>query len=428
MGATNICEHLQNVLPLHLLRVETTTGSNINRNNMRVLIVNKFYYNRGGDCIHAMGLERLLQAAGCETAVFSMQYEGNAPSPYSRFFAPEVSFDGGLANKLKAMSRILGGAGVRKAFNAIVDDFRPDIVHFNNIHSYLSPAIVEMAKRRGLKTVWTLHDYKLLCPAYSCLNADGICERCISESKRNVVTHRCMKGSLASSIAGWIEAEYWNRRRLEAATDAFIAPSRFMAQKMTEGGFNADKLHTLCNFVNPDFISNLVAETDRRPYCVYVGRLSHEKGVATLIDAISSLPYALKLIGTGPLENELREKAQGKNIEFLGSLPPEEVRRHVAKARLLILPSEWYENNPLSIIEALCLGTPVVAARIGGIPELVRPSNGVLFRSGDTESLRNSIRNAWDLDFDYSNISAKAINEFNIDRYRNSLLNIYNNL
>ena len=130
---------------------------------------------------------------------------------------------------------------------------------------------------------------------------------------------------------------------------------------MTEGGFNADKLHTLCNFVNPDFISNLVAETDRRPYCVYVGRLSHEKGVATLIDAISSLPYALKLIGTGPLENELREKAQGKNIEFLGSLPPEEVRRHVAKARLLILPSEWYENNPLSIIEALCLGTPAIA-------------------------------------------------------------------
>ena len=203
-----------------------------------------------------------------------------------------------------------------------------------------------------------------------------------------------------------------------------------MATKMAQGGFAQSKLHVVCNFVDPVKLQSFAnaAQTARSKQLCYVGRLSHEKGVATLIDAISSLPYALKLIGTGPLENELREKAQGKNIEFLGSLPPEEVRRHVAKARLLILPSEWYENNPLSIIEALCLGTPVVAARIGGIPELVRPSNGVLFRSGDTESLRNSIRNAWDLDFDYSNISAKAINEFNIDRYRNSLLNIYNNL
>ena len=186
---------------------------------MKILIVNKFYYPRGGDCICAITLERLLRENGHETAVFAMDYPENIDSGFNRYFAPEVSFSGGIGNKLKAASRIFGGAGVKEAFAKLLTDFRPDIVHFNNIHSYLSPVIVEMAKKAGAKTVWTLHDYKLVCPAYSCLSNGKICEDCIGGNKRNVLSKRCMKGSRAASFLAWQEAGKWNVSRLEKATD-----------------------------------------------------------------------------------------------------------------------------------------------------------------------------------------------------------------
>ena len=175
----------------------------------RILIVNKFYYSRGGDCIYALNLERMLQQHGYEVAVFSMQYPENEDSRYGRYFAPQVDFAGGIGAKIAAVKRILGVGDVVARFKQLLSDFKPDVVHLNNIHSYLSPVVGEIAKKAGCRVVWTLHDYKLLCPSYACLRNGESCELCFTD-KSSVLRTRCMKGSLAASAVAYVEAWYWN--------------------------------------------------------------------------------------------------------------------------------------------------------------------------------------------------------------------------
>ena len=285
--------------------------------------------------------------------------------------------------------------------------------------------IVEMAKDFGAKTVWTLHDYKLICPSYSCLCNKEICERCVGGNKFNVVKRLCMKGGLPGSILAYMEAEYWNRERLQRCTDVFICPSRFMADMMVKDGFDKDKLRVVCNSVSRDIVSGLEIKNVREHYYIYVGRLSKEKGVETLLSVANQLPYNLKIVGGGPLLAELKSHYASEKIEFLGHLSQSEVKKYVADAKFSVIPSEWYENNPLSVIESLCLGTPVAGARIGGIPELVKPGMGFLFRPGDADSLKRTIETAWEGQFDYGWISSNSINRFSEHRYLEEILDIY---
>ena len=235
-----------------------------------------------------------------------------------------------------------------------------------------------------------------------------------------------MKGSRAASLLAYWEARHWNRKRLEACTDAFICPSRFMAQKMEQDGFDKAKLHTVCNFIDPAKLSDDPIKTTREDYYLYVGRLSKEKGVETLLKAAVQFPYPLKIAGGGPLADNLKERfGRCPNIEFLGYQNAAQVKTLFENARFSVITSEWYENNPLSVIESLCSGTPVVGARIGGIPELISPSDGFLYRSGSINSLSNNIAVAWDSPFDYTAIATNARTRFSTERYLTEILQIY---
>lgn len=394
----------------------------------RVLLVNKFYYNRGGDCIHTLNIESLLKEKGIDVAVFSMAYPENFDSEYKRYFAPQIDFNGNLESKIKAMKRVLGYGNVITSFEKILNDFNPDVVHLQNIHSYISPIVGEIAKQRGCRVVWTLHDYKLLCPAYTCTFKGKPCELCFT-NKCNVVKRRCMKGNIASSLIAYWEAMKWNRGRLEKMTDAFICPSHFMADKMLKGGFDENKLHVVSNFIDPIKIKQIVDMgicTKREDYYVYVGRLSQEKGIITLLDVAAALPYKLKVVGTGPLSDKIKENfGTYRNIEFLGQLSAEEVVDVVAKAKCLVIPSEWYENNPLSVIEALCAGTPVIGANIGGIPELIDGSNGTIFTSGNETELISAINTEMKHPREYAKIMEKALTVFSPDSYFEKIKKIY---
>lgn len=395
--------------------------------NKRILVVNKFYYRRGGDCIYSLNLERLLRDAGCEVAVFSMQFPENIASPFSRFFVSEVSFSGGIGSKLKAARRVMGCGDVKKAFSAILDEFKPEVVHLNNIHSYISPVVAEMAKARGCRVLWTLHDFKLLCPSYSCTRNSKPCQLCF-DAKFNVVRHRCMKGSMAASVIAYIEALKWNRKRIEAATDTFICPSAFMVQKMKAGGFNPEKLLTLSNFIDPDKFDSLFrsAIVPRKDYALYVGRLSSEKGVETLMRAFAHSKINLKVAGGGPLDLDLRHKfSDFPNIEFLGMQNAAQVVALLAEARFSIMPSECYENNPLSVIESLCAGTPVVGANIGGIPELISPETGVTFESGNDHALLEAVNVAWNRSWDYDAIKKQSLARFAPKHYLDTLYSLF---
>lgn len=395
---------------------------------MKILLANKFYYRRGGDCVCTINLEELLKAHGHEVAIFAMKHPDNLPSKWSKYFPSEVKFKLGTG-MIEAFMRPFGTKEVKRKFNALLDDFQPDVVHLNNIHSQLSPVIAELAHQRGIKVVWTLHDYKLLCPRYDCRqNGKKMCRECFTD-KRGVLRHKCMKNALFPSLLSYFEAVKWSRERLEACTDLFICPSLFMKEKMTEGGFDERKLATLCNFIDTEKCR--YKSSSREEYYCYVGRLSYEKGTQSLIEAAAQLPYKLKLIGDGPMSQELKNKCQELKapVEFMGHQEWDEIKKTVSKARFAIMPSIVYENNPLSVIEALCLGTPVLGARIGGIPELIEEGkNGLIFESGNVENMVETIKKTWDTPFDYEEIATNSTIKFNSKQHYENLLKIINNM
>lgn len=344
---------------------------------MKILLVNKFLYPRGGDCIYTLGLAQILREAGHTVRFYAMDFPENIPDMDRAFFAGEINISSGsLSEKVKAVNRILWGTGVKKGFESLLNDFQPDIVHLNNIHSYLSPLIARLAHKQGAKVFWTLHDYKLLCPTYNCLYKGEVCEACFSD-KRDVILRRCMKNSLSASILAWGEAVYWNKKKLSMWTDAFICPSKFMADKMKQGGFPAEKLQIIHNFISTEQANSArgISGSKREECYAYIGRLSEEKGVESLLEAATRLPYKLYIAGNGPLKEAFMQKYTSDNIIFLGHLSAKEISDLLKKVSFTVIPSIWYENNPLSVIESLCNGTPVIGRAIGGIPELLETND-----------------------------------------------------
>ncbi len=393
----------------------------------KILIASKFYYTRGGAEVVAINMANDLSARGFEVGIFTMEHPENIKT--DKFYtASEVNFSSGIMGKLKFAYRTLGFGDIKSSFKRALKEFNPDIVHIHNIHSYLSPIIVKLAKQHGCKVVWTLHDYKLLCPAYSCLNNGVVCEKCFND-KGKILKEKCFKGSLIASTLAYIEAKKWNRDWIERYVDYFVCPSSFIASQMSKGGFAKDKLKVICNFVDPikleGFKNNKV--TEKEDYFVYVGRLSSEKGVATLLEAASHTHHKLKIAGGGPLKDELMAKyANCSNIEFLGHLSPEKVSELLLAAKATISPSECYENNPLSVIESLCAGTPVIGAQIGGIPELITDETGLTFPSGDINALTHCIDQIMTSDkYNYEEIAKSSQQRFSFETHFEKLEELY---
>ncbi len=384
---------------------------------MRILLVNKFYYHRGGDCIYTLNLEQLLKERGHEVAVFAMDYPDNLPSEWSRYWPKNMS-------RLGVFARPFGSREVKMNFRRLLDDFQPDVVHLNNIHTQLSPVVAEIAHEHGIRVVWTLHDTKLVCPCYTCTRNGRWCEECFEDQKA-VIRHRCMPGSLPGAIVGYLEIKKWNKDRLQECTDLFLPPSRFMMDTMVKGGYDARKFRVLCNFI--DVSKVLEPSLKKEDYYVFLGRLTAVKGIRTLCAAACQLEKKLVVIGGGELEEELcHEYGKNKNIEFKGQMQWTEFRPLIEGARFMVLPAEWSENNPLTVIEAQSLGTPVLGARIGGIPELINEGvDGMTFTSGDVDDLKRKIVNMFETEFDYKKIVENAVNRYSSDIYIDKLLEYY---
>ena len=390
----------------------------------KVLLVSKFYYHRGGACIQAMNLRKILEDNGHDVAVFSMQYPKNISSGYDEYFAKEVKFFNGLRYKLCAALRVFGLGDVKRKFKKLLDDFKPDVVHLHNIHSYISPVVAKLAKKRGCKVVWTLHDYKLACPSYACLYNGKPCELCLVD-KMGILKTRCMKGSLVASLLAYFEARYWNLKKLIKYTDIFLCPSEFMGQMMLKAGIPESKIVVKNNFMLEQ--KEYTANKEIADYYCFVGRLSQEKGVETLLNAAMELPYKLKVAGSGPLEEEFRNKYSSDKIEFLGQISREEVVTLLSNAMFSVVPSEWYENNPGSVIESLCMGTPVIGSKIGGIPELISEDSGLLFDTFNKDSLKQAIiqMKSEYMKYNRCEIAAKANKRYYSQDYYTFISEIY---
>ena len=385
--------------------------------NMKILLANKFYYRRGGDCIYMLNLEQLLKYHGHDVAIFSMDYPENLDSPWKKYWPKNMS-------KLAVFTRPFGDSEVKRKFTALLNDFKPDVVHLNNIHTQLSPVIAEIAHSRGIRVVWTLHDTKLVCPCYTCTRDGKWCEECFTD-KKAVIRHKCMPGNIPGAIIGWREILKWNKDRLQTCTDKFLPPSQFLADTMVKGGYSAEKMQVLCNFIDVSKVQNPSLKKD--DYYVFLGRVNSVKGVPTLCKAASQLPYKLIVIGGGELLPELQSQYKDcVNIEFIGQKNWDEFRPILEGARFMVLPAEWSENNPLTVIESQSLGTPVLGARIGGIPELIEENvSGKTFVSGDVDDLKQKIQDMFIASFDYAAIAKNAQERYNAEAYYERLMKVY---
>ena len=314
----------------------------------------------------------------------------NLASPWEHYFVKEIEFGRQysrlrvLENAAKSIYSFEAVAKVR----ALVRKVRPNIAHAHNIYHHLSPSVLGAIKSEGVPMFMTLHDLKLLCPARTMWTNGAICESCKGGQLHNVISRRCMKGSLALSALIYVESSlHQGLHTYQRNIDKLIAPSKFVLGKFLEWGWPAQQLVHIPNCVDAArFAPNFAAG---RAF-LYFGRLSEEKGLATLVRAAALARVPLWIVGTGPEEGGLRLLAESlkADVVFYGFKTDDALWNLVGEARAVVVPSEWYENAPISILEAYALGKPVIGARIGGIPEMVRnDETGCLFESKNADDL-----------------------------------------
>lgn len=369
---------------------------------MRILMCNSFYYLRGGAERCFFDLTTLLEEQGHTVIPFSMHHPNNLSSPYADYFISYMDFpsqlqkDAGVTGKVRLAERVIYSREANAKVRTLIADTKPDVAHIHGIAHETSPSILPAIKAAGIPIVQTLHDYKLVCPNTNFVSQGQLCEACKGHRFYNVIRNRCKRGSLAASVLAGIEAYSHQVTQIyERNVDTFIAPSRFLRDKVNEHGVRTD-IAFIPNFVHVD---SFVPCYDADNYFVFIGRLVDVKGIRTLVEAMRSVrDTKLYIAGSGELESELRAMIDAENldhVQLLGHLDKEQLTTLIQRATGTIVPSEWYENCPMSVLESFAWGTPVIGANIGGIPELVRPGeSGLLFEPGSVDQLAEAIHYA----------------------------------
>src|SRR5688572_243240 len=397
-----------------------------------LLSINNYYYPRGGAEVVFFRHNGMLNDAGFRVVPFAMNHRMNVGGAERSEFASELEYgreSDGLATRLRKGLKAVYSFEARSKLARLIDRSGPDVCHAHNVYHHLSPSILGLVRARGIPLVMTLHDLKIACPAYSMLTHDGICERCKDGRLYQVVTNRCMKGSLALSALVMLESYlHLALGSYMRNVDRFLVPSRFYLHKLVEWGFPAERFEYVPNFVAAESFEACYSPGDR---FVYFGRLSPEKGVATLIRAAAEAGVGVDVIGTGPAESELRALAVNRDVRFLGYLTGTKLNEAVAAARAVVVPSEWYENAPLAVLEGAALGKPLIVSRIGGLPELVvDEESGWSFEPRSVVDLARTLRRVADLpdaDVEAAGRAARRRieEEFSPKRYLERIRDVY---
>lgn len=366
---------------------------------MKILNINKFYYRKGGSEAYYFALADLLRENNHEVIPFSMKDNKNYETKYSKYFIENISYENmGIKEKAINGAKLIYSFEAKKKVKNIVNDNTPDIAHLHIFQHQLSPSILKEIKKNGTYVVNTVHDLKVICPNYKMLNDGEICEKCKSDKFINCFKSKCIKGSTVNSMLNTIEAYTHRILKSYDYVDKFICPSKFYMNKFIEFGIPKEKVVHIPNFVD---VSKFNPNYEHEDYFVYFGRLSEEKGINTLIKSMKYVNKSkLIIVGKGPIEKELKEfvvKEKIKNVEFVGFKTGNELENIIKKSRFIVIPSEWYENAPMSIIEAMAYGKAVLGSNIGGIPEFIEDNHtGMIFNTKDEIDLASKINHLID--------------------------------
>ncbi|PJA96546.1 MAG: glycosyl transferase [Ignavibacteriales bacterium CG_4_9_14_3_um_filter_34_10] len=395
---------------------------------MRILQINNNHFRKSGTDSVYLNLISLLRDKGHEVIPFSFEDSNNVEEINNKFFIKK-SFWSKSFGKFYSHS-------ARKQLEKLITETKPDIAHFHNIIGGISLSILPVLKKHKIPTVVTMHGFKYLCPAYVFIDGKGkICEKCKTGKYINCFLNTCAPEGKLKSLALSLEA--YARDLIipfYKYIDRYIFLSDFYLKKYAEFYPEiASKGVFFYNFIN-ELKENTEINTSNRDYFLFFGRLDREKGVKTLVSAFSKLPQAkLKIVGTGEL-TEYVLKNSTSNIEYLGYKNWNELKELIKNSSFIIIPSECYENNPMTIIESYSLGKPVIGSKIGGIPEIVwENETGFLFEMGNVEMLVTTIKKAIETeDNNYSKMSENsfkfATDNFSTELYYQKLIEVYSSL
>jgi glycosyltransferase involved in cell wall biosynthesis len=367
---------------------------------MKILIVNTRHFRGGGDATYTFNLAELLRQNGHTVSFFAMQDERNLPDPNSDLFVSAIDFrelnqHKSLGAGLRVATRVIYSREARQKFRQLLARVQPDLVHLQNLHGHLTPSVIFEAKAHGLPVAWTLHDYKQICPNSSFINdrTGQICEACGVRAYYQPALKRCKKGSLlASGLAGLEAYVHW-LAGVRRQVDVFLTPAVFMRNKLLSRGFDPQRVQHL-SYCLPES-QFAPAASEARDYLLFMGRLENIKGVFTLLEAARLAPNVkLILAGTADpwMQTELATRLPA-NAQYVGMQQGEALRKLLAGAMAVVVPSINYENQPFSILEAFGARKPVIASNLGGMTELVTDGErGRLVPPGEPQALAEAMQ------------------------------------
>lgn len=398
---------------------------------MKILMVNKFLYPKGGAETYFLKIGNYLQENGHEVQYFGMYDKKNTMKNNAEIYTSNVDFHNAGIEKILYPFKIVYSKEAKQKIKKVIEDFKPDIIHMNNINFQLTPSIIDAAYEMNVPVVQTVHDYQMICPNHLLFNpnTNEICEKCIKGSKWNCTKRNCIHGSKVKSIIGSIEGVLYNKiKNSYKKVEKFICPSYFLENKLLAASdIYKNKTIAIHNFIELKELNSYKKDN----YVLFFGRLSEEKGLAIFLECCKKLPnIKFKIAGTGPLDYMCKGI---NNVDFVGFKTGKELEELIAKAKFSVYPSIWYENCPLSILESESLGTPVITAKHGGMMELVEDNEtGVLVTNINEENLRKAINDLYNnqelINIMSKNCIEKREKMISLEQYCKKILDIYNQI
>jgi glycosyltransferase involved in cell wall biosynthesis len=341
---------------------------------MRILVLHNRYQLAGGEDTVVTAEKELLTANGNEVRLLSVASDNVR----------------GLGAKIRTAFRV---AYSRKAFHLVAEEvasFQPDIVHVHNFFPLLTPSVYDACNDKGIPVIQTLHNFRTICPGALLMRAGKICEECLFGSPYRAGLHRCYRNSLIGSLAVARMVDYHRKHGTWLKNvDRFIALTEFAKTRFVTAGFPAEKID-----VKPNFTRDVetLSDSGTRAGALFVGRLSPEKGIGTLMKAWRLLAVPLLVVGDGPLQEVVGTPRIGK-LAFIGRRSVDDVAAEMEKASFLVMPSECYETFGLVIIEAFAHSLPVIASRLGSMAKIVVDGvTGLHFEAGNADDLAAKVR------------------------------------
>jgi len=401
---------------------------------MRILLIHKHHYNLGGAERYYFELAKLLKKKGHEVAYFSLKDKKNKKTRWEKYFASNVTFENlKVGNATSLFFRMLYNLEAKRKISKLLDDFKPDIVHIQNIYNHISPSILPEIKKRGVPIIYTVHDYHLVSPNVNLFHGGRVCEE-DGNSFFTAVKHKCINDSFMQTFGTalvWKIQEFMNAYNRHI--DVLIVPSKFMRDRLTKNGFDPRKIYLLPNFFNCNDYKKSRGSDER--FVLFFGRFYEHKGIKNILEVAGKLSEVkFKIVGDGKYGKFLKKfikKNKLKNVELKKYLVGGELRKVISDSAFVVVPSLWYENFPYSILESFAAGKSVVASRIGGIPEIVKDGkNGLLFKPSDVKDFSEKIERLWEdplLVNKLGETAAKDVKKkYNPEDHYKKILEVYN--